>query len=80
MLDVDRFRSQLVDSGKINPERLAEAETYATDKGVSLSEALASNLVLGFADRPGAMFFRAHRPALCSANAKTPIRGRVATH
>ena len=50
MLDIDRFKSQLLDSGKINPERLAEAEAYSSEKGVSLPEALATNLVLGFAD------------------------------
>ena len=50
VLDVDQLKARLVESGRISSDRLAEADRHATEKRVSLSEALTSSLMLGFSD------------------------------
>ena len=48
MFDIGQFKSKLLQ--KIEPGRLAEAEKSAETQGISLTEALASSLILDFAD------------------------------
>jgi len=50
MLDVERLKVTLVAEGKVEAARLEETEHWADQQSVSLTEALASRLVLGFAD------------------------------
>ena len=50
MLDLDRLKQTLVESGKLKPERIAEAETFAREQNVPFTRALTSQLMIGFTD------------------------------
>ncbi len=50
MLNIDQLKNELLAADKIGAERLATAEKAAADRNVSLTEELATSLVLDFAD------------------------------
>lgn len=50
MLDLEQLKRDLIASGKLSAERLAEAERVAREQGVSLAEALISRLMISFPD------------------------------
>ncbi|MCE9614397.1 MAG: DUF4388 domain-containing protein [Lentisphaerae bacterium] len=50
MLDPEKLKQDLIASGKLTAERLAEVERVARDQRISLSEALISRLMISFSD------------------------------
>lgn len=50
MLDTEQLKSELLKTDRVGQERLAKAEKDAAEKGISLTEELASSLVCDFAD------------------------------
>lgn len=50
MLDAEKLKQDLLAAGKVSAARMASAETYAREHGVSLAEALVRLLMISFPD------------------------------